>query len=71
MHKIDEGHAPRFNKKQMDKMFDVYGQNTYTCSCGHRISIAKSCEKVVCSYCGRYVFRDKKDEFKYRMKEVL
>ena len=71
MHKLDEGYKPRFNKKEMDRMFKTYTDNSYKCRCGHSITIAKSCEKVVCSHCGRYVFREKRDEFMYRLKEVM
>ncbi|MEE0137739.1 hypothetical protein [Fusobacterium ulcerans] len=71
MHELDNGYRYRYNKKEMDRMFKTYTDNSYKCSCGHTIAIAKSCEKIVCSYCGRYVFREKKDEFKYRLKEVM
>lgn len=71
MHKLDEGYKPRFNKKQMDIMFQTYTDNSYKCRCGHTVAIAKNCEKIVCNHCGRYVFREKKDEFMYRLKEVM
>lgn len=28
-------------------------------------------EKGFCKFCGRYIFKDKKDEFEYRLKERL
>lgn len=71
MHKLDNGFAQRYNKKEMDRMFKTYTDNSYKCRCGHTVTIAKNCEKVVCSHCGRYVFREKKDEFMYRLKEVM
>ena len=46
MHKLDEGFAQRYNKKEMDRMFKTYTDNTYKCRCGHSIAIAKNCEKV-------------------------
>lgn len=70
MHKLDEGFAQRFNKKEMDKMFNTYRENSFKCKCGHTIVVSKQIKKVVCNHCGKYVFRDPKDEFIYRLKEV-
>ena len=53
MHKLDNGFAQRYNKKEMDRMFKTYTDNSYKC------------------HCGRFVFREKKDEFMYRLKEVM
>ena len=71
MHKLDEGYKQKFNKKEMDRMFNTYTQNTYKCKCGHSVVIAKYVDKIVCNHCGKYVFREKKDEFIYRLKEVI
>lgn len=71
MHKLDEGYLPKFNKKQMDIMFQTYTDNTFKCKCGHSVVVSSRIKKVVCNHCGRYVFRDKKDEFMYRLKEVI
>ena len=45
MHKLDEGYAPRFNKKQMDIMFQTYTDNTFKCKCGHSVVISKRIKK--------------------------
>ena len=71
MHRLLEGYKHRYNKKEMDRMFKTYTDNSYKCRCGHSVAIAKNCEKIICSHCGRYVFREKKDEFMYRLKEVM
>lgn len=71
MHKLDEGYLPKFNKKQMDIMFQTYTDNTFKCKCGHSVVVSNRIKKVVCNHCGRYVFRNKKDEFMYRLKEVI
>lgn len=42
----------------------------YCKDCGHSMIIAKQ-EKALCSWCGHWVFKDKKVEFKYRLKEQL
>lgn len=43
----------------------------YKCKCGHRNVIPQNKEKTLCSWCGNYVFKEKKDEFKYRMGELV
>lgn len=37
------------------------------CKCGHSIIFTSNREKFICSYCGRYVYKNKKIEFKERL----
>ena len=60
MHRLLEGYKHRYNKKKMDRMFKTYTDNSYKCRCGHSVAIAKNCEKIICSHCGKYIFREKK-----------
>lgn len=39
------------------------------CKCGHSVLFVT--DKKICSHCGNYVFKNKKVEFEYRMKEKL
>ena len=48
-----------------------YDKVKFICKCGHRVIILKKIEKKICDWCGEFVFRDKKAEFDYRMKEQL
>lgn len=57
--------------KDDSKMFDEYTNNTVKCTCGHSVVIRPTVEKVICTWCQKYVFRNKEDEFKYRIKEKL
>ena len=41
------------------------------CKCGHRVIIPHWVDKQLCSWCKNYVFRDKKKEFEFRIKEKL
>lgn len=41
------------------------------CTCGHTVFIDNSSSKKICKHCGRFVFRDKQEEFKYRLNEAL
>lgn len=57
--------------KEFKKMTDEYEKVKYICKCGHRVVIPKWVDKQLCDWCGRYVFKDKKVEFKYRVKERI
>ena len=56
----------KFNKlnEELDKV-------KYKCKCGHRVVIPYFMDKNICSWCHRYVFKSKEDEFKFRLKEKL
>ena len=44
----------------------------YTCShCGTRSFILGRKDKIICRNCGRYIFKNKQDEFKYRLNLTL
>lgn len=59
------------NKKKDDKLFNEYRKITFHCRhCGHSVTIYGYMDKKICNYCGYYVFRTPKDEFKFRMKNV-
>ena len=38
--------------------------------CGHVVIISKQ-DKALCDYCGKWIFKDNKTEFIYRMNERL
>ena len=43
----------------------------YCPKCKHTVEWWTNDNKVLCQWCGNYVFKTKKDEFNYRMKERL
>lgn len=53
------------------KRIQPFVQNRYYCKCGHSVVILPREKKVLCSYCGHWVFKNEKDEFVYRLKEKL
>ena len=61
----------RKSYKDDTKIFNMYAKYKKKCSCGHSVVINPSRDKIVCNYCGKFVFRSKEDEFKYRIKEKL
>lgn len=56
---------------QMQKLQDELNNYTYTCDCGHRVVILPQKDKVICNWCKHYVFKNKQEEFKYRMNEKI
>ena len=53
------------------KITDFLSTVSYPCTWGHKSVIPYNVEKVVCSWCGKYVFKSKEDEFKYRIRGKL
>ena len=51
---------------------NCYQANKFACkNCGHKQLVPVFMGKNICDWCGNYVFREEKDEFKYRLKEKL
>lgn len=47
-------------------------QHQYVCKhCGHKQLIPNFMDKNLCDWCGYWVFRNDKDEFKFRMSEQM
>lgn len=59
------------NFNQMTKLFNDASARTRVCSCGHRVLLPIRKDKMICRWCGRYVFKDKRVEFIYRTKEGI
>lgn len=47
------------------KIFQEISKHKIKCSCGHVFATMK--EKDLCSWCGKYVYKNKKNEFKEKM----
>lgn len=59
------------NNKEMELINEDYIKHTIKCKCGHSIAIINKSGVAECNWCHNNVFKDKKTEFKYRMKENL
>ena len=54
------------------KLADAYLEVVSQCKfCGRKRKIAKNQDKIICDFCGNYIFKDKEAEFKFRLKEKL
>ncbi len=56
--------------EEFDRYTEEYNKVKYTCKCGRRVVIPYWRNKMLCSWCGNYVYRDKKDEFKERLENA-
>lgn len=57
--------------KEHERMTEELDKVKYRCKCGHRVIITNNREKALCGWCNNYVFKDKREEMKYRVKEKL
>ena len=63
--------AKYLNFKDMEKYTGEIQNHMYTCKCGHRVLIREYETKSVCTWCGRSVYRNSKEEFIDRMETKL
>lgn len=57
--------------KEDTKRIESFFENTIKCKCGHSIVFSSRTERMICNWCGNYVYKNAKSEFKYKMKEQL
>ena len=56
--------------KEDRKRFTAITNNTVKCKCGCSVTFTKQ-NRRICNWCGYWVYKDKKTEFKYKMMEKL
>lgn len=49
--------------KQDTKFFKERTGNTITCNCGHRVAMPSYINKLICTWCGHTIYKNKKEEF--------
>ena len=59
------------NFKEIEKQSKVFQDYMIKCKCSHTILFTGRKDRVICSNCGSYVYKDKKTEMKYKIKELL
>lgn len=61
-----------YNRYNNDtKRLECYLQNTIKCSCGHSVFIPTNLDRLLCTWCGHWVYRNDKIKFKYEFKKAL
>lgn len=59
------------NNEEIELINEEYLKHTRKCKCGHSVAILNETGVAECSWCRNLVFKDKKTEFEYRMKQNL
>lgn len=54
---------------EIEKLDSERSDARILCKCGHSLLINNKENRALCSHCHNFVFKTKKDEFLYRMKE--
>lgn len=57
--------------KEDTKRFETYSQNTIKCKCGCSVTFMTKIDRIICRWCGNYVYKTPELEFKYKIKEQL
>ena len=52
--------------KEIEKLSCELSGIKVTCDCGHRVHVLPQ-DRVICTWCGHYVYKDEKTRFKYEM----
>lgn len=55
--------------KEMGMKLEDIQKTSYKCRCGHTVVITNKEGRAICSNCHKWVFKDKRTEFEYRIKE--
>ena len=61
----------RLSNKELNKLENVRQEMTVTCKCGHRVLFQVQTDRIICTYCGNWVYRTPKLEFEYKLKEKM
>lgn len=58
--------------KEIDKYYNEISKQKYQCKkCGRKQIIPAYVDKLVCSWCGHYVYKSDRDEFKDRLRGAM
>jgi hypothetical protein len=61
----------KLNHKEMTKYFNDLAGCTRKCKhCGHSIQFLSKKDRLICSWCKNWIYKDNKSEFKYKIEGV-
>lgn len=63
-------HYDNLTFKDIDKIADEKSKATIKCKCGHS-KVMPNADRTICSWCGKWVYRTKEIEFKYKLRETI
>lgn len=57
--------------REFERRADELDKVKIICACGHRVIVPMYMKKKLCDWCGYWVYRDKKEEFRDRLKQKI
>lgn len=63
-------HYDNLTFEDIEKIASAKTDATIKCECGHSIVMSKA-DRTICSWCGKWVYRTKEIEFKYKLRETI
>jgi len=67
----DERKKPKWYIKEK-RVNDLFQENMYQCKkCGRKEIIRFDKGKKLCSHCGNYIFKNDKEEFKFKLGRLI
>lgn len=58
-------------KEKPIQYMDKIANYTIKCKCGHSVIFPNKEDRIICSWCGHYVYKNDKAKFKYKLKEEI
>ena len=58
-------------RDNVEKHAEYMAQFRHKCECGKNVYMSKKYPKVICYYCGKMNYLDKKQEFEEKLKNAL
>ena len=58
-------------KEKPSKYMDKIADYTVKCKCGHSVIFPNKEDRIICGWCGHYVYKNDKARFKYKLKEEI
>lgn len=56
---------------EIEKYSSILQEHKIKCKCGHRMLIPYHVDKIICSWCGNYVYKNKRVEFKDKLSREI
>ena len=59
----------KFKNDKIQKITNAIIDNSVKCPCSHRVAIPPQVDRVICSWCGHWVYKSKEIEEEYKKKD--
>jgi len=70
MARIDFGEPNHLTNKEINTFHKRATDESVKCSCGHSVVVTNKYNRVICSWCGRWVYKNKQTEFRYNFEKA-